>query len=296
MMLPLPLFPAVLSPNSGPSPCRRVTRRRPAERMAIQDELIVSIDAPLAWVIINRPAARNALTLAVWRALATQMQGLGARHDVRAVILRGAGDEAFISGADISEFPSLRADARMTDEYDRSTHAALEAIAALDQPVIAMINGACFGGGCSVALACDLRFAADHARFAIPAARLGLAYPFERGVESLVAVIGPTHAADILLSARTIDANDALRMGLINRIVAAERLEADTREYAQRLAEGAPLTLAAHKAAIRESLRSAGHGGTARLQALNRRCFDSADYREGVAAFLAKRKPVFSGR
>src|SRR5262249_50677686 len=153
--------------------------------------LVVTVDPPLAWMVVNRPAARNALNLAVWRELAQRITQIETRTDVRVVIIHGAGSEAFLSGADITEFPAIRADAAMTAEYDRYTSAALTAIVAGEKPVIAMINGLCFGGGCSVALACDLRFAAAHARFAVPAAHLGLAYPFEHGVERLVRVVGP---------------------------------------------------------------------------------------------------------
>jgi enoyl-CoA hydratase len=258
-------------------------------------DLLVTIDAPVAWVIINRPAARNALNLAVWRDLTGQVNALATRADVRVVIVRGAGDEAFAAGADITEFPAIRADGAMTAEYDRHTAAALTALSGIEKPVIAMINGLCFGGGCSVALACDLRFAAAHARFAIPAAHLGLAYPFE-GVASLVRVVGPTHAADILLSGRTLDAGEALHIGLLNRVVPGDQLELVTRDYALRVAERAPLTLAAHKAAIQEASRPAAERDAARVYALNARCFDSSDYREGVAAFLAKRRPVFQGK
>jgi enoyl-CoA hydratase len=259
-------------------------------------ELVISVDAPLAWVEINRPAAHNALNLAVWRGLAEQLPVLGARAEVRVVIVRGAGDEAFLAGADITEFPAARADATLAAAYDRQTHAALDAITALSQPVIAMINGLCFGGGCSVALACDLRFAADHARFAIPAARLGLAYPFSHGIESLVHLVGPAHAADILLSTRTLSAEEALRIGLVNRTVPRHDLERVTREYALRMAAGAPLTLAAHKFAIQAALRAAPERDHRQLQALVARCFDSADYQEGVAAFLEKRAPRFTGQ
>ena len=261
-----------------------------------QAELQISIDAPLACVEIHRPASHNALNLAVWRGLAQQVPGLAAHDDVRVVIVRGAGDEAFLAGADITEFSTARADASMAAEYERQTDAALEAITALSKPVIAMINGICFGGGCSVALACDLRFAADHARFAVPAARLGLAYPFAHGVESLVGLVGPAHAADILLSARVLDADEALRIGLVNRVVPRHDLEHVTREYALRMAQGAPLTLAAHKAAIQAARRAAPERDHQHLQALVARCFNSADYQEGVAAFMAKRSQRFTGR
>ena len=261
-----------------------------------ETDLVVSIEPPLAWVTVNRPAARNALSLALWRALADRVHELGGNGDVRVIIIRGAGDEAFLSGADITEFRDLRANARMSAEYDRNTDATLDAIGATPQPVIAMINGLCFGGGCSVALACNLRFAADHARFAIPAARLGLAYPFALGVERLVHVVGPGAAADILLSARPLNADEALHYGLVNRVVDRDDLETFTRDYALRMADNAPLTLAAHKAGIQEALRAGTDRDAARVEALTTRCFDSHDYQEGVAAFLAKRKPIFTGR
>jgi len=257
------------------------------------NEILLHLDGPLAWVIVNRPQARNALTRDVWRGLARHMQEIATNRDVRVVILRGAGDVAFLAGADITEFPAIRSDARATADYDRETATALRAIEELPQPVIAMINGACFGGGCSVALACDLRLAADHAKLAIPAARLGLAYPF---VDNLVHTVGKGNAADILLSARALSAEEALAMGLVNRVVPRQELEEVVRRYALQVAEGAPLTLTAHKAAIHEATCRDGDRKPARLQALVAKCFDSDDYREGVAAFIAKRKPRFVGK
>jgi enoyl-CoA hydratase len=259
------------------------------------EELLLRRELPLAWVVVDRPQSRNAMTRAAWRALAATVQDLSADEEVRVIIVRGAGDEAFISGADISEFPAMRADAAMTAEYDRDTAAAWRALAGAPQPVIAMINGLCYGGGCSVALACDLRFAADHARFAIPAARLGLSYPFE-AIERLVHAVGPTSAADVLLSTRALDADEALRVGLINRVEPRAELETWTRHYALRLAENAPLTLSAHKIAIQQSLRPPGDRDAGAARVAMARCFNSADYREGVAAFLEKRKPRFTGR
>ncbi len=259
------------------------------------DELLVEREPPLAWVIINRPQARNAMTRAVWQALSAQVITLGQDASVRVIIIRGAGNDAFISGADISEFPAIRANAAMTADYDRDTAAAWQAITAAPQPVIAMINGLCFGGGCAVALACDLRVAADHARIAIPAARLGLSYPFD-AIERLIHVVGPTAAADILLSTRTLDAQEALHIGFVSRVVPRAECDEWTRDYALRMAENAPLTLAAHKLAIQDSLKSPSMRDTAAIRAATARCFNSADYQEGIAAFLAKRTPRFEGK
>ena len=206
-----------------------------------EEALIIRREPPLAWCIVNRPAAHNALNAAVWRGLAERITELGHDDDVRVLIMRGAGERAFISGADITEFRELRGNAAMTAEYDRLSARTWRALMSVRQPVIAMINGLCFGGGVSIAVACDLRFAADSARFAVPAARLGLAYPFP-AVERLVQVVGPTHAADILLSTRTFDAAEAERMGFLNRVVPQADLEAHTRTYALAIPECAPLT------------------------------------------------------
>jgi enoyl-CoA hydratase/carnithine racemase len=259
------------------------------------DALILAREPPLAWLTVNRPAAHNALNAEVWTGLAAALTDLSAETDTRVIIIRGAGERAFISGADISEFRALRADANAAVEYDRLSGRAWHAIGAARQPVIAMINGLCFGGGVAVALACDLRFAAAGARFAVPATRLGLSYPIE-SIEQLVHVVGPAHAADILLSARTLDADEALRIGLVNRVIPAPELEAATRSYALQIAAGAPLTVAAHKRAIRESLRAASERDVQTLRDNMRRCFDSDDYQEGIAAFLEKRAPRFRGR
>ncbi len=261
-----------------------------------QGPLVVRREPPIGWVVVNRPAAHNALSAEVWERLGGGVNDLASDTAVRVIVLRGAGDRAFISGADISEFRSNRADAAMTAKYDELSARAWLALRSAPQPVIAMINGLCYGGGVSVALACDVRLAADHARFAVPAARLGLSYPMEGGVESLVQVVGPTHAADILLSARPLDAEEACRIGLINRVVPRHRLEEATREYALAMAEGAPLTLTAHKRAIQEALRPRADRDPNGLREAMRRCFDSADYQEGISAFLEKRKPRFRGR
>jgi len=263
--------------------------------VAENEELLVRREPPLAWVVINRPCARNAMTRAVWQGLAHELPALGSDSAIRVIVLRGAGDESFISGADISEFPEIRANAAMTAEYDRITASAWLAIASVPQPVIAMVNGLCYGGGCSVALACDLRFAADHARFAIPAARLGLSYPLE-AIEHLVHVVGPSAAADILLSTRAFDAAEALHMGFVNQVVPRAELEQRTRDYAVRMADNAPLTLAAHKLAIHQLQRPSAERDVVAIRAAAERCFNSEDYREGVAAFLEKRKPRFRGR
>ena len=258
--------------------------------------LLLQKEPPLAWITFNRPERRNAVSMEMWQALPGLVAQVAEDNDLRVLLIRGAGEEAFISGADISQFGQVRSDAASTVEYDRASGAALASLAALEKPVVAMIQGFCFGGGCSVAVMCDLRLCADDARFSIPAARLGIAYPIERGVERLVHVVGAANATEILLTARVYNAEEAYHMGLVNRILPKAELEAYTQVYALKLAENAPLSVAAHKFFVRESSKAATLRDMEKVRALTARCFNSDDYKEGVAAFMEKRKPRFQGK
>lgn len=262
----------------------------PTELIQVRREL------PLGWIVINRPATRNAMNAAMWRALGEAVRGLAADEAVRVIILTGAGEKAFIAGADIAELKAQSESAEAIEANIRDSLAGLQAITDATKPVIAMINGACFGGGVLIAVTCDLRFASSAAQFSIPAVKLGVAYPMEEGVVRLVKLIGPANAADVLLSGRAFDANEAQRMGLVNHLLQPSELESYTREYALNLAAAAPLSLAAHKLAIQQALLPVVERHQAACAAAIQRCYESADQREGLQAFLDKRPPIFGGR
>ncbi len=252
------------------------------------------IDERIGWIEFDHPERRNALTPAMWVGLADAARRLADYRRARVVIMRGAGDDAFISGADISRFDG--ADGVATAQaIERATSEAFEALAALDVPLVAAIHGPCVGGGLAVALAADLRYAAEDAVFAIPAARLGVAYPLS-GIEDLTRAVGPAYAAEILFTARRYTASEALAMGLINRVLPKAELDGYVHELAGEIAANAPLTIRGLKLALRELRREPSQRDLDGLRAAAEACFASDDYSEGVAAFLEKRPPRFSGR
>ncbi|MBF6568188.1 MAG: enoyl-CoA hydratase/isomerase family protein [Candidatus Binataceae bacterium] len=257
--------------------------------------LLIQNDAPLGWLIFNRPQVRNALNLETWRLLASGINQLEQDPAVRVIILRGSTPKAFISGADISEFPNQRADAKQAGAYRAQVENTLATMIDCGKPVLAMISGLCIGGGIQVALACDIRFAAKGTRFGVPAGRLGLAYPID-GVMALTHVVGPANARDILFSARLFEAEEAYHMGLVSRLVEPDALDGAVREYALKIADNAPLTVSAAKIAIREALKDSDDRDLHKVRATVEQCYDSEDYREGVRAFLERRPPKFNGR
>lgn len=257
------------------------------------DTILTQRDGPIATVVINNPEKRNALDKATWERLLAIMRALSADDDLRCIVLRGAGDEAFAAGADISKFPSERANAAQAKRYGQAVSDAIHAVFECRHPTIAMIQGACTGGGMEIACACDLRISGESARLGVPINRLGhpLAYP---EMEVVRHVVGRATMLEILLEGRLFGAREAEHRGLVNRVVPDERLEEEVYATARRIAAGAPLAARASK---RFALRLTDPRPLtqAELDESYVLC-DSEDYREGVRAFLAKEKPMFKGR
>jgi enoyl-CoA hydratase/carnithine racemase len=261
----------------------------PTERM------IAEIDGAIGWMVFNNPARRNALSLDMWQAMPVILSHFERDPNVRVIVLKGAGDKAFISGADISQFEKQRSSADSIAQYDKIADGALAALQEVTKPTVAMIHGYCIGGGLGVALGCDLRIAADDARFGIPAARLGLGYRWG-GVKKLVDLVGPAYAKEIFFTARHFTAPEAYDMGLLNRALPAAELEPYVRNYCALMADNAPLTMEAVKGVVAEIAKPGAQIDRGRCEALVARCFASEDYIEGRRAFMEKRKPVFVGK
>ena len=261
----------------------------PTERMQVW------VDAATLHIRFNNPARHNALSVDMWQAIPALLAQAEGDDGIRLVVFSGAGEKAFVSGADISQFEDMRAAREAVAHYEAMAEEALMSIYRCSKPTLAAIRGYCIGGGVNVAISCDIRIAADDAVFAIPAARLGLGYRYS-ALKNLVDLVGVGAAKDLFFTARRIDAAEAKSLGLVSRVAPVAELAALLAEYTAAMAANAPLTVHAGKAIIAEILKPSPDLDRALCQTLIRNCFESEDYAEGRRAFMEKRKPVFKGK
>jgi enoyl-CoA hydratase/carnithine racemase len=257
------------------------------------DFVLLERTGAIAKVTLNQPAKLNAVNIAMWRRLRELFTELDADDGLRCVILAGAGERAFSVGADISEFAENRSTIDQARRYHERTHAAMHAIAQCRHPVLAQIRGLCVGGGLEITTVCDLRICGASARFGIPVTRLGLVVSYTE-LKPLLELIGPANALEILLEGHMYGADEALRMGLVNRVVPDAELDGEAMATAQRIADGAPLAARWHKKFTRRLLQSAPLSEQEMDESFH--CFGTEDFRAGYQAFLAKTRPEFRGR
>lgn len=257
------------------------------------DSVLLTRDGPIATVTLNRPEKLNALNRAMWEELGRTMRRLSDNDSLRCIVLRGAGGKAFAAGADIAEFATERANARQAKQYGDLIHATMQSVAQCRHPTVALIEGACVGGGLEIAAMCDMRLCGTSSRFGVPINRLGLTMAYGE-LAGLLALVGRAVTLEILLEGRVFDAGEAYRKRLVNRVVADDQVESEAYALARRIADGAPLVARWHKQFI-ERLTVRADIPPEEWD-VGFACFDTDDYRSGVQAFLDKTKPGFKGR
>jgi len=258
-------------------------------------KMLASVRDGVGLITFNQPEKRNAMSVEMWDGLTSILDEWDADPEIRVVVLTGAGDKAFVSGADISQFEKSRSNADAQREYEKRTSAGRARLTGYAKPVIARIQGFCLGGGLGLAMGADIRIAAESSSFGIPAAKLGIVYGFDM-VRRLVSLVGQAHARTILFTGERIGAREAERIGLVNQVVADAELDATVGKLAETIAGNAPLSVRGMKFVVSQAMRDPAERDLDGVGRIVASCFDSADYREGRTAFMEKRRPVFTGR
>lgn len=261
----------------------------------ICNKILVEKSAPVGRVIINNEEKRNAMSLDMWRAIPAAIEELDKDPDIHVIVISGAGNTAFVSGADISEFDEVRGNTESATHYDDINAECYRAVRNAHKPTVALIKGFCMGGGFGLAAACDLRLSSQSGKFGIPAGKLGVGYP-TTAVADIVNLVGSANAKELYLTAKVYSASDAAAMGFVNEIHEDETFDEKAEAYCQTIATLAPLSAQYHKAAVNNAFGQAECLPIEQLRDMASACFDSEDYAEGRRAFKEKRKPVFVGK
>ena len=266
-----------------------------ADKTYADGKILLSRSDGIGLITFNNPEKRNAMSLEMWQGLVNALVDMRDDPDVRVVIMAGAGDRAFVSGADVSQFEETRHNAEVSEEYVRRSAGQGAILAEYPKPTIACIRGFCLGGGLQVAMLADIRIAGENSEFGFPAAKLGLAYGYN-DLDLLVSLVGPSWARLLMYTGMRIKSAEALRIGIVDRVVPDVELWNATTEIAQNISCNAPLAIAAAKITIRQVLRDPGMRDMNAIKEIAATCMDSDDFREGRRAFLEKRRPNFTGR
>jgi enoyl-CoA hydratase/carnithine racemase len=259
-----------------------------------EDRLLGEVRDSIAWITFNNPARHNAMSKNMWDGAAALLDQYAADDSVRAIVLTGGGDRAFVAGADISEFKDKRSSEEARKAYDLSVSGFHEAQSRVNKPTIARVNGYCIGGGLAIAIGCDIRVVSDKSTFGVPAAKLGIGYK-AKGIAELERLVGPAFTAEIFYTARQFTAEEARIMGLVNRSVPEAELDAALGDMLSRIAENAPLSIRAVKETLIEHGKLESEWDLSAHYATVAQCGTSADYTEGRTAFMEKRRPNFTG-
>jgi enoyl-CoA hydratase len=283
----------IKTPTTESTPMLDVPKN--SQKSFADGKILQSVTEGVGVITFNNPEKRNAMSLDMWEGLGSALTELRDDAEVRVVIMVGAGDKAFVSGADISQFEKTRHNAEASEEYSKKSAAQRALLADYPKPTIACIRGFCLGGGMQVAMLADIRIASDNSQFGIPAAKLGIAYGYD-GLKHLVSLVGPSWARLIMYTGMRIDSAEGLRIGLVDRVVPDTELWGATMEIARTISGNAPLAIQAAKITIAQVLKDLDKRDMDAIKAIGTACMDSEDFREGRQAFMEKRKPKFRGR